>query len=78
MSAEQSQGGEEHPLQPLHPQPGYIQEYSVVELPNGGREADTFARHVADRYDTLANYTVFTQVIHGLMFVLGGTTCQAD
>ena len=49
------------PPLPLQPQPGRIQNVTVIDLPNKGREADTFARHVAARYDSLADYTVFSQ-----------------
>ena len=48
----------------FHPRgDGYIRSYSVVDLENTlGREADSYAQHILYRYDSLADYTVFTQV----------------
>ena len=40
-----------------------IRPYTSVDVPNtpGGRESETFLRHIIYRYDSLADYTVFSQ-----------------
>ena len=50
------QGGAVHPLPKLS-----ARKYAVIELENVGREGHTFSFHLATRYDSLADYTVFTQ-----------------
>merc|ERR550537_214069 len=34
-----------------------------IRLPNVGRESHTFLHHIVDRYDSLADWTVFSQAI---------------
>ena len=53
------QGGKKHPM-PSPPEGRY---WDVVDLPNFGREANTFAEHLVRRYDSLAAYTIFSQVL---------------
>ena len=36
--------------------------WNVTSVWNVGREAHSFATHLAERYDSLAPYTIFTQV----------------
>ncbi|WP_420147510.1 DUF3431 domain-containing protein [Spirosoma sp.] len=38
-----------------------VDERSVISLPNIGREAHTYLYHLVDRYDSLADWTVFCQ-----------------
>jgi hypothetical protein len=40
-----------------------LRPYTSVDVPNtpGGRESETFLRHIIKRYDSLADYTVFSQ-----------------
>lgn len=45
-----SKGGLEHPPN-----------FTVVDLPNIGREAHTYLYHIIENYDNLADITVFTQ-----------------
>jgi hypothetical protein len=33
----------------------------IIQLPNIGREGDTYAQHIRSRYDSLADYTIFLQ-----------------
>lgn len=42
------------------PPPGRF--WDVVDLPNIGREDNTFSEHLVRRYNSLASYTIFTQV----------------
>lgn len=52
------QGGEKYAM----PQPPEGRSWNRVDLPNIGREANTFAEHLVRRYDSLAAYTIFSQV----------------
>ncbi|GAB4051983.1 DUF3431 domain-containing protein [Spirosoma litoris] len=36
-------------------------EHTVIPLPNVGREAHTYLHHIVNRYDTLAEWTIFCQ-----------------
>ena len=36
--------------------------WHVISIWNIGREAHSFATHLAERYNSLAPYTIFTQV----------------
>lgn len=42
-----------------NPEP--VTEHPTLPLPNIGREAHTYLHHLVDRYDTLADWTVFCQ-----------------
>ncbi len=65
------QGGVQFPMPEFRPLgQGFIQGFSVVNLENLGREADSFAQHIIRRYDSLANYTVFAQVCPGRILFL--------
>ena len=52
------QGGTEYAM----PEPPEGRFWNVVILPNLGREANAFAEHLVRRYDSLAAYTIFSQV----------------
>jgi len=57
-----NKGGGEHPIPDFQPLgAGFIGNYSLVNLENVGRETDTLAQHIIVRYESLADYTVFTQ-----------------
>ena len=56
------QGGTEHEM----PELPEGRHWDVVDLPNFGGEANTFAEHLVRRYDSLAAYTIFSQVLGSL------------
>ncbi|MVM40564.1 DUF3431 domain-containing protein [Spirosoma sp. HMF3257] len=41
--------------------PDHVSEHSVIPLPNIGREAHTYLHHIVNRYDSLAEWTIFCQ-----------------
>ncbi|QDK77666.1 DUF3431 domain-containing protein [Spirosoma sp. KCTC 42546] len=41
--------------------PDPVSEHTVIPLPNVGREAHTYLHHIINRYDSLAEWTVFCQ-----------------
>lgn len=45
---------------PISQPPEGVQ-WTVIDLPNVGQEANTFAEHLVRRYHTLAEYTIFSQ-----------------
>lgn len=53
------QGGDNHAMPDL---PDWRQ-WDIIDLPNVGRESNTFAEHLVRRYDSLASYTIFSQVL---------------
>lgn len=69
------QGGGEHPIPDFQPLgAGFIGNYSLVNLENVGRETNTLAQHIIVRYESLADYTVFTQV-KSFLGVVGLSPC---
>lgn len=44
-----------------HKGPEELTDWPSVSLPNVGREAHTYLRHIVNRYDSLAEWTVFCQ-----------------
>ncbi|MVM35138.1 DUF3431 domain-containing protein [Spirosoma sp. HMF4905] len=41
--------------------PDHSLEHTVIPLPNVGREAHTYLHHIVNRYDSLAEWTIFCQ-----------------
>lgn len=52
-----NKGGVEHPMPILPPRDNYV----IVNATNQGREGDSFAGHLVRRYDSMAQYTIFSQ-----------------